>query len=183
LLELVVALVITAAVAAAGTAAFRQVVDRRSTVVRATRSTERAAALRTSLREWIATASLDTLIAPPGELYVVTNADTPAGTPGTRVRLFVDHDPASPTRGLCAAFRATASAPWIVREVAGDVGALLVEYLDYRTGQWTTEPALLGGRPRAVRLTAVSQDAAASPLWRLPLTLAVDSLPPTPGAL
>ena len=180
-LELVVALVITAAVAAAGASAFRQVVDRRVTVVAATRSTERAAALRATLREWIGTASLDTLLAPAGELHVVTNARTPAGTPGARVRLYIDHDPETPARGLCAAVRSPASEAAITQELDGTITALQVEYLDRATGQWMREPALLAGRPRAVRL-ALPGDDAQGPLWQLPLTLVVDSLPLSWGA-
>lgn len=180
MLELVVALVITAAVAAVGALAFRQVVDRRITVVEATRSTERAAALRTTLREWISTASLDTLIAPPGELHIITNARTPTGTPGARVRLYIDTDPETPTRGLCATFRATGGAAQRTQELDGTMTALRVEYLDRATGQWVGEPALLAGRPRAVRLTLPPDDTQA-PLWQLPLTLVVDSLPLTGG--
>jgi type II secretory pathway pseudopilin PulG len=147
-LELVVALVITAAVAAAGASAFRQVVDRRVTVVAATRSTERAAALRATLREWIGTASLD---------------------------------PETPARGLCAAVRSPASEAAITQELDGTITALQVEYLDRATGQWMREPALLAGRPRAVRL-ALPGDEAQAPLWQLPLTLVVDSLPLSWGA-
>jgi Tfp pilus assembly protein PilE len=176
-LELVIALVVTAAVAAAGAAAFRQVIDHRRTVVEATRSTERAAALRATLREWIGHATLDTLIAPAGALNIVTNARTPAGTPGTRVHLHIDLDPQTPTQGLCASFRATAAAPVTTQELDGSITMLRVEYLDRGTGQWVSEPDFLTARPHAVRLTVPPSDETRAPLWHLPLTLVVDSLP------
>lgn len=52
-LELVVALLVTGMVAAAGARAFEQVIDRRAQVLDATSSTERDSALRALLHEWI----------------------------------------------------------------------------------------------------------------------------------
>jgi hypothetical protein len=54
LLELVVALAITGAVALIGSATFGQLLDRRTTIVDAVRETERAGARRALVRAWVA---------------------------------------------------------------------------------------------------------------------------------
>ena len=58
LMELVIGLVITGAMAVAGTAAFTSIIDHRRVISEATVETERAAALRDMLRTWIASGTI-----------------------------------------------------------------------------------------------------------------------------
>lgn len=58
LMELVIGLVITSAMALAGTAAFTSIIDHRRVIAQATVETERAAALRDMLRTWIGSGAL-----------------------------------------------------------------------------------------------------------------------------
>ena len=125
-LELVVALVVTGAVAAAGAAAFRQAIDRRGQLLTSSTSTERASALRAMLREWL---SAGTLVWPsgPSSLSFTTTAPTPIGVAGAPVRLYIDDDPATPEQGICLETRATASTLAVRRELDAGITYMLVE--------------------------------------------------------
>ena len=175
-LELVVALVVTGAVAAAGAAAFRQAIDRRGQLLTSSTSTERASALRAMLREWL---SAGTLVWPsgPSSLSFTTTAPTPIGVAGAPVRLYIDDDPATPEQGICLETRATASTVAVRRELDAGITYMLVEYLDADTRQWVLGADASAGRPLAVRLTFPPSapngepSAATDRLLALPLTV------------
>jgi hypothetical protein len=59
LVELVIGIAITAMMAAAGAAAFNTIIERRETISRASTATERAAALRETIRQWIVEGTLN----------------------------------------------------------------------------------------------------------------------------
>jgi len=72
LMELVIGLVITGAMAVAGTVAFTSIIDHRRVISEATVETERAAALRDMLRTWIASGTIQTQIAGPQRRATLT---------------------------------------------------------------------------------------------------------------
>lgn len=120
LLEVVIGLTIVGMALAAGTAALASVVDHRARVDAVTGEVISAATARRTLIGWLAGARLrpegggpsftgldGTLDGrPDDELTFLTEADTPLGPGGeTIVRLFVDRDKETATRGLTAEFR------------------------------------------------------------------------------
>ncbi len=189
-LELVVALVVTGAVAAAGAAAFRQTIDRRTQLLTSSTPTERAAASRALLREWISTA---TIVWPPSGtgLDFITTARTPIGTPGAPLRLYVDDDPGTIEQGLTLEYRSPVSSTVRRREIDGTITGMVVEYLDASTRQWTTGADSPGVRPLAVRLSFPFENAGSPEyvvsdrLRALPLTIVMpaDESPVGPRAM
>lgn len=171
-LELVVALVVTGAVAAAGAAAFRTSIDRRTQLMTRSTDTERSAAVRALLREWISTG---TIAWPPSStgLAFTTTAVTPAGASGTPLRLFIDDDAGTPEQGLTLEFRASSERPLERREIDAGIVAMTVEYLDADTRTWSTADEASATRPLAVRLTfpATATGDGDDRLRRLPLTI------------
>jgi len=169
-LELVVALVVTGAVAAAGAAAFRSSIDRRAQLMTRSTDTERSAAVRALLREWI---SAGTVTWPPSAtgLAFTTNAVNPAGVPGIPLRLFIDEDAGTPEQGLTLEFRPSPERPVDRREIDADIMAMTVEYLDADTRTWSTADGASAARPMAVRLTFSAAGDGDDRLRRLPLTI------------
>jgi type II secretory pathway pseudopilin PulG len=169
-LELVVALVVTGAVAAAGAAAFRTSIDRRTQLVTRASDTERAAAMRALLGEWL---SSGTVTWPPraNGLAFTTTAVNPAGAPGLPLRLFIDDDAGTPEQGLTLEFRVSPERPVERREIDADIMAMSVEYLDADTRTWRTADGAAAARPLAVRLTFSATEAGDDRLRRLPLTI------------
>jgi prepilin-type N-terminal cleavage/methylation domain-containing protein len=116
LLELVVALTVTAMALAGGYAAFGTIADRREQVERSTDDVVRAAAVRRMLVAWLSGAhltvdqtgpsfqGLDGVHdhAPDDALTFLTTAATPLGARETVVHLYVARDSAGPERGLVA---------------------------------------------------------------------------------
>ena len=151
-LELLVALVVTGAVAAAGAAAFRQTIERRSQLLTRSANTERAAAARALLREWLAAG---TVTWPPGSsgLSFTTTAATPAGAAGVPLRLYVDDDARTPEEGLTLEFRPSPQKALTRREIDASIQAMTVEYLDADARAWRTAESVSATRPLAVRLT------------------------------
>lgn len=116
LIELVVALTITAAVFTVGYGALALAMDRREAAVAALDRDLRAASVRSSLQAWLTDVRLTAESSrpvfngadgihqdlPDDELVFLTSAPTPLGAGLTLVRLFIDRDPDTPETGLVA---------------------------------------------------------------------------------
>lgn len=137
LMELVIAIVVTGFMATIGVATFVSMINHRRVILDATTETERAAALRETLRTWIgsgtiaiqaggapvgragAAATLSSMqqstitaaVATGDEITFTTNALTPAMTPNVRVRLFVDGDPNTLEVGLTMEYQNSTQSP------------------------------------------------------------------------
>lgn len=177
-LELVVALVVTGAIALAGSAAFRQTIDRRTQLMTRSTDTERSAAVRALVREWLSAGTL-TWPQDTNGVTFTTTAVTPVGGPGVPLRLFIDNDANTPERGLTLEFRATPERAETRREIDADIMAMTVEYLDADTRRWTNGDDASPTRPLAVRVTFPKLDApgadADDRLRHLPLTVILSS--------
>jgi prepilin-type N-terminal cleavage/methylation domain-containing protein len=187
LIELVVGLVITGMVTAAGYGAFASIVDHRDAVRRATVEVERAAALRETLVGWFRGGQV--LVqrggaprfgsggggAVPDEVIVSTTAPGPADAPTTLLRLFVDDDPDTPERGLTVQFQPSVQDSLQTRELEPRVTGLRIEYLDARTRRWIPASEVATIQPRAIRLALSGESGADSlpALLRLPLVHAM----------
>lgn len=187
-LELVVALVVTAAVAGIGAGTFQQVLDRRRDVLAAAQETERAAALRALVRDWITagaveapavtrqTAPDNAVASANGDaLYFTTNALTPARVADARFRLYVDIDDRTGERGLTLEYRTAPNAPWQRRQLDAAIDAMYVEYLDQASARWVTADAAESIVPLAARLTFSADARDRAVLWQLPLTFPMTS--------
>jgi Tfp pilus assembly protein FimT len=75
-------------------------------------------------------------VATGDELTFITNALTPALTPRTRVRLFIDGDPATPEVGLSIEYQSSTAAPLQRMQLDSTIVAMSVEFLDRTTNQW-----------------------------------------------
>jgi prepilin-type N-terminal cleavage/methylation domain-containing protein len=116
LVELVVGLAITGLALAAGYAALGAAIDHRARANEATDALLRDAMVRQTLHRWLAAARVSAEEnapafagvdgehqgLPDAELSFLTTAPTPVDAAVTRVRLYVDRDPATPERGLVA---------------------------------------------------------------------------------
>lgn len=138
LMELTVAIVVTAFMSTIGVAAFTSMINHRRTILTATIDTERAAALRETLRTWItsgvvarpasgtpagragaATAATGAMqqstitaaVSTGDEITFTTSALTPAATPNVSIRMFIDGDPNTPEVGLTIEYRTAPQAP------------------------------------------------------------------------
>jgi len=189
LIELVVGLVVTGMVTAAGFGAFAAIVDRRAAVRASTVEVERAAALRETLHGWIAGGRI--LVqqggAPRGggigagtrgggdavadEIIVSTYAPAPVDAPTVLLRLFVDDDPDTPERGLTVQYQPSVEDSLRLRELEPRVRGLRVEYLDRRTQRWIPAAEVATIQPMALRLTLLGDPLAASESDALPALL------------
>jgi hypothetical protein len=215
LLELMFTLLITGFMATIGTAAFVTIIDHRAVIERATMDTERAAALRETLRSWIASGTISIQVggAPTAqgggagislssttstsnqptitaavstgdELTFTTNALTPAGTPGVRVRLFVDGDGSTPEYGLTMEYQNSTAAPLQRRMLDSTIQYMTVEFLDQRTNQWYPYSQAATIQPMAARLTFPYVDGAQYEPHRLlqvPMVFVMSSQTATTG--
>lgn len=86
------------------------------------------------------------------ELTFVTSAMTPAMTPNTRVRLFVDGDPATPEVGLTIEYQASTATPLQRRQLDSTIVAMTVEFLDGTMNRWVPYSEAATIRPIAARL-------------------------------
>lgn len=138
LMELTVAIIVTAFMATIGVGTFTSIINHRRVILEATIDTERAAALREVLRTWIgsgvvakpaggtpvgragaATAAtgstqmttITAAVSTGDEITFTTSALTPAGTPNVSVRLFIDGDPNTLEVGLTIEYRTAPQAP------------------------------------------------------------------------
>ena len=184
LIELVVGLVVTGLVTAAGYGAFASIIDHRETVRRATVEVERAAALRETLVGWFAGGRVMVQRggaprfarggageAVPDEVILSTTAPGPAGTPTVILRLFVDDDPDTPAEGLTVQYQPSVQDSLRTRELEPRVRGMRVEYLDRRTRRWIPASEVATIQPMAVRLELTGGAGADTlpALLRLPL--------------
>lgn len=152
LLEVIVAVAVASLTLTAGLAALSFARERTRAADEALSATLEAAAARDLLIEWLSGA-MGSMSGPGGErfqglapgmngdpnavLILPTQAQTPLGIPHTLVRLYIDHDPNTPERGLVAELsEGLASvldngsadagvAPGVVRRSAGSSGVML----------------------------------------------------------
>lgn len=114
LVELVVAVAITGAVAAMGYGAFATLIDRRTAIREAMAETERTAALRKLLDEWLTRGTIQALPDPDltrrqnDPLMLVTETAAPGMGFRTALKLGIDEDPTTPARGLTLRYVAIA---------------------------------------------------------------------------
>lgn len=180
LMELIIGIVITAAVATVGAAAFASIIDHRRVISTASAEVERAAALREMIRTWVGSGTINittggaagranavrvqrtligssvpavTAAASTGdELTFTTNTLTPSMAPETRVRLFVDGDAATPETGLTIEYQGPNNAPLQRKQIDPNILQMTVEFLDSRTNRWYPYSEAATTRPNAVRL-------------------------------
>jgi prepilin-type N-terminal cleavage/methylation domain-containing protein len=92
------------------------------------------------------------------EITVTTTALTPALTPNTRVRLYIDADERTPERGLAMEYQSGQLTGLQRRGLDSTITAMLVELLDERTRRWVRPSQVTSVQPMAVRLTFSSTD-------------------------
>jgi prepilin-type N-terminal cleavage/methylation domain-containing protein len=190
LLELSVSLTLIGMMALIGFSAFSGVIDRRQTVIEATVATERAAALRTLIHDWLVPAtvqvqvggnaaqargrggatlravtassvpSVTPAVISGNDLRFTTLAENPAGSPQATMRLFVDDDQSTPETGLTVEYQVNAQSPLLRRQLDAEIGGMSVEYLDARTSRWYPALEAAAITPRAVRLTLLPLEGA-----------------------
>lgn len=196
LMELVVTIAITGMMAVAGAATFASIIDHRKVIREAAVETEKAAALREMIRTWITAGNIQIQLgggprgmrttarrsASPGvaagvtaaavtgdELTFTTTAMTPTPANSTRIRLFVDGDENTPEHGLTIEYQGSANSPLERRMLDSTIGAMLVEYLDARTGRWFAASQAATVQPFAVRMTFLpAENDSLAPLLQLP---------------
>jgi prepilin-type N-terminal cleavage/methylation domain-containing protein len=108
------------------------------------------------------------------ELTFITNALTPALTPRTRVRLFVDGDPATPEVGLSIEYQSSTAAPLQRMQLDSTIVAMSVQFLDRTTNLWysSTEAATI--QPVATRIWfPASDDVYVPPLLQFPMIFVI----------
>jgi hypothetical protein len=209
LIELIAAIVLTGLMATAGTAAFTSIVDHREQIRTSTIETERAAATRELLREWVVAGTIQLQLGggPRGnnvatrartqsmvggvtaavttgdELTFTTTAPTPALSSQTRVRLFVDDDENTPEHGLAIEYQSATNTPLQRIEMDSTITQMTVEILDRRTNRWVPSKEAATVQPLAVRLTFTPDEGRDIPrLLQLPLVFRVgDASQPIPG--
>lgn len=189
LLEVVIALVITAFTATAGVESLGFLVDRRTAAADAVRETTRASGVRRTLMTWLEGVRLvpgdqgrsfqlvDRTSAgrPDDELTFITTAPTPIAGENTIVRLYVEHDVRSPVHGLVAELR-----DWAGTHVTTVLVDSTVTSLDVRcrtaafgTPQWLGSWLSAGLLPRGIELRLGSSGPVAPhPLLALPFAVA-----------
>lgn len=204
LMELIVAIAITGAVAAIGAGTLATVIDQRGVLERGTEGTERAAALRGTLEDWLTQGTVrvqiggapgrgrgvgsGTMSAGPGsesgvsdEVSISTRALTPSGSPTTLVRLFIDDDPDTPASGLSIQYQGRAQDSLVTRQLEPSVGAMRVEYLDRRTHRWYPASEAATIQPMAIRITLGGAGGdSLPPVLRLPIVEPVGIDPAEP---
>jgi prepilin-type N-terminal cleavage/methylation domain-containing protein len=177
LMELLVGLALTGAMAAMGAAAFGSIIDHRRVIKESTVEMERATALRHQLHEWIGSGQVVTqlgggprlggssanamsagrtisaAVASSDELTVVTSAPNPAMTPTARMRFFIDGDDGTPEHGLTVEYQSSNQTPLQRLQLEPSIGVLRVEFLDQRTNRWRPASEAATIQPIAVRVT------------------------------
>ena len=198
LMELIVGLVLTGVMAAMGTAAFGSIIDHRKIIQASTIEMERAAALRETLRLWLAsgtvqirqgggprglrgsavtaspsasgTAAVSAAQASGDEITFTTSAPNPAMAPSVRIRLFIDGDAGTPEAGLSIEYQTSAATPLQRRQLDPSIGTMTVEFLDARTHRWFASTQASTISPTAVRVALYPVEGGTLPaILQLPL--------------
>lgn len=207
LMELLVGLALTGAMAAMGAATFGSIIDHRRVIKESTVEMERAAALREQLRNWIGggtvlipqgggprlgtssasvmpgSAVITSAVASGDELTVNTYAPNPAGTPTARMRFFVDGDDATPERGLAVEYQSSNQTPLQRLQLEPSIGTLKVEFLDQRTNRWRPASEAATIQPVAVRVSLLPPEKGTLPaILQLPMIFPMPALLRAQGA-
>ena len=202
LMELLVGLALTGAMAAMGAAAFGSIIDHRRVIKESTVEMERAAALRDQLRDWIGsgtpliqqgggprlrgnsasampgTQAISAAVASGDELTVNTTAPNPAGTPTARMRFFVDGDDGTPERGLTVEYQSSTQAPLQRMQLEPAIGVLKVEFLDQRTNRWRPASEAATIQPIALRVSLLPPEHGTLPaILQVPMIFRMGSPP------
>lgn len=189
LIELVVALAVTAIAAAGGFGALALLIDNRTVAADAVRETERATAVRRTVLVWLEGIRLipedagrsfqlldrTTRGRPDDELSFVTTAPTPIGGENVIVRLYVEHDARMSQHGLVAELQDWSGAHSVIVPLDSTVTSLDIRCRTAMLGrtQWVTSWLSAGLLPRGVELRLAAEPAnALAPLLRLPLVVA-----------
>jgi prepilin-type N-terminal cleavage/methylation domain-containing protein len=111
------------------------------------------------------------------EISFVTTAPNPANSPSTRMRLFIDADPATPESGLTLEYQASTAMPLQRIQLEGSIGVLTVEFLDQRTNRWVESTQAATIAPIAVRLSMQPYDGGRIPaILELPMIFPMGQL-------
>jgi prepilin-type N-terminal cleavage/methylation domain-containing protein len=192
LLELVIALSISAIAIAAGYGAFAFLVDRRADAETATRETMRSWGTRATLTEWLAGTRLD----PQGgiaaefkglhgtranraddELTFLTTASTPLGDGESLVHLYIARDAAGASRGLAADLELWRGTQRTTVLLDSTVVSLEIAYRSsvFTAPVWSSSWVSNTVLPSGVRLTMLAAKGdSLSPLLRLPIVVALE---------
>ncbi|HEY9227233.1 MAG TPA: hypothetical protein VIP11_11330, partial [Gemmatimonadaceae bacterium] len=106
------------------------------------------------------------------DVTIVTSAPNPAMVPNLAIRLYIDADETTRETGLTMEYQANPQTPLVRRMLDSTISAIVLEYLDGRTGRWMpSSQAATIGNMRAVRFSFVPSDTLkGSPLLGIPLT-------------
>lgn len=108
------------------------------------------------------------------ELTFITNALTPALTPRTRVRLFIDGDPATPEVGLSIEYQSSTAAPLRRMQLDSTIVAMSVQFLDRTTNLWYSSTQAATIVPIATRIWfPASDDVYVAPLLQFPMLFVI----------
>lgn len=188
LLELVVGLTVTGLALTAGFAALGSLGDRRREGEDAMTAVAKAANERQEITAWLTGTHLvadeggpefrgldgTREQTPDDDLSFLTTAPTPLGTGETLVRLYVDHDEATPERGLTAAFAEWRGTAVTRLEIDSTIVGMDARYLSGILGRrgwlpsWVTTTILPAGVE--IRLIGAPDDTL-PPLLRLPIVV------------
>jgi Tfp pilus assembly protein PilE len=174
LMELIVGLFLTSVMAVIGTATFGSIIDHRRAIQVSTTEMERAAALRETLRSWLASGDVSiqqgggprltnrrslatnttvtAATASGDEITFTTSAPNPAMAPQVRIRLFIDADQSTAENGLSIEYQTSTAAPLQRRQLDPTIGSMTVEFLDARTHRWFSSTQASTISPSAVRV-------------------------------
>lgn len=192
LLELVIALSISAIAVSAGYGTFAFLVDQRGVTERATRETLRSWGTRETLTEWLAGARLD----PQGalatefkglrgthnnladdELTFLTTAATVLGDGESIVHLYIARDAGGASRGLAADLELWHGARRTTVLLDSTVAGLELAYRSsvFTAPAWSSSWASNTVLPSGVRLTMLAaRGDSLRPLMRVPLVVALE---------
>lgn len=106
------------------------------------------------------------------QVTIVTSAPNPAMLPNLSIRLYIDADETTPETGLTMEYQPNPRSQLVRRMLDSTISALVLEYLDNRTGRWLAASQAANTSVRAARISFVPSDTlAGSPLLGVPLTL------------
>lgn len=113
-------------------------------------------------------------VATGDELTFITSSLTPALTPRTRVRLFIDGDPATPETGLTIEYQSSTAAPLQRKQLDSTIVAMSVQFLDRTTGLWYSASDAATIQPVATRIWFPESDNVyVTPLLQYPMIFVI----------